>query len=52
MNLLVFDFGGTSVKYALWQENQLLEVFNFLTPNTWEEVEEKILEIKANYEAK
>jgi len=50
MNLLAFDFGGTSVKYALWQQSKLLDVSSFPTPNTWECAKEKLLEIKAKYE--
>ena len=50
MNLLAFDFGGTSVKYTLWQEDQLLDVASFPTPQTWEETKEKLVEIKAEYE--
>ena len=50
MNLLAFDFGGTSVKYTLWQEDRLLSVASFPTPKTWDETKEKILEVKANYE--
>ena len=52
MNLLVFDFGGTSVKYTLWQEDKILDVSNFLTPKTWEQTKEKILEVKGSYEKK
>ena len=51
-NLLVFDFGGTSVKYTIWQEDKLLTVSSFPTPETWEKTKEKILEVKAEYEKK
>ena len=51
MNLLVFDFGGTSIKYTLWQEDKLLDVSSFPTPSTWESAKEKLLEIKAKYES-
>jgi len=51
MNLLTFDFGGTSVKYTLWQSCKFLEVLSFPTPKTWEATKEKILEIKAKYAA-
>jgi len=50
MNLLTFDFGGTSVKYTLWQTDKLLTVSSFPTPETWDETKAKILEIKAEYE--
>ena len=49
MNLLVFDFGGTSVKYTLWEEDKLLTVSSFPTPKTWEETKVKVLEIKTKY---
>lgn len=50
MNLLTFDFGGTSVKYTLWNEDKLLEVSSFPTPKTWEGTKEMLLEIKVEYE--
>lgn len=51
MNLLVFDFGGTSVKYALWSDHQLVhEVASFPTPSTWTGTQEKLLEVKAHFE--
>lgn len=50
MNILTFDFGGTSVKYALWQKDRLSEVFSFPTPDTWEKTKGKLLEIKKDYE--
>ena len=52
MNLLAFDFGGTSVKYALWQGDRLLRVSSFPTPESWEGTKEKILEVKLDYEKK
>ena len=50
MNLLTFDFGGTTVKYTLWQTDKLLTVSSFPTPETWEATKAKILELKADYE--
>ena len=50
MNLLTFDFGGTSVKYTLWQEDKLLDVASFPTPDTWEGTKEKILAVKTEFE--
>jgi len=50
MNLLVFDFGGTSVKYSLWQEDKLLEVSSFPTPKSWEGSKEQVIEVKECYE--
>jgi len=52
MNLLAFDFGGTSVKYTLWQDDKLLTVSSFPTPRTWYETKENLLAIKKDYETK
>lgn len=49
MNILAFDFGGTTVKYSLWHDNELLEVKNFDTPKTWEETTEQLIKIKTEY---
>ena len=51
MNLLVFDFGGTSVKYALWAKDKLIDtVASFPTPKTWEETKAQLLSIKVQFE--
>ena len=50
MTLLVFDVGGTSVKYSLWQNEKLLSISSFNTPAIWSELKQKIIEIKAQYE--
>lgn len=50
MTLLTFDFGGTSVKYTLWQKDRLLNVSSFPTPTTWDETKKTLLEIKSDYE--
>lgn len=46
MNLLVFDVGGTSVKYGLWQNEQLSKIQSFPTPATWEELKQQLVAIK------
>lgn len=38
MSLAVFDIGGTSVKYGLWEDDQLKFESSFLTPKTWPEM--------------
>ncbi|MEO1772079.1 ROK family protein [Candidatus Enterococcus ferrettii] len=38
MALAVFDIGGTSVKYARWQSDQLSQKGSFATPETFEEM--------------
>jgi len=49
LNLLVFDIGGTSVKYSFWNNENLLEINSFDTPITWVALKEKLIEIKTNY---
>lgn len=44
MAIIIFDFGGTSVKYGVWQDNQLGQHGSFKTPATW-------LEMKANLQS-
>ena len=42
MAYLVFDIGGTSVKYAIYQENELSHQDAFLTPPTWDKMKEAL----------
>ncbi|HEY4537151.1 MAG TPA: ROK family protein [Erysipelothrix sp.] len=42
MSYLVFDIGGTSVKYAVYHKNELLNQDAFLTPSTWTEMKEAL----------
>lgn len=49
-NLLVFDFGGTTVKYGLFTDDKLSKVKHFPTPLTWEATKKKMDELKADYE--
>jgi len=49
MNLLTFDIGGTSVKYSLWQNNQLGEIDSFPTPDNWSGLKRKLIEVKESF---
>ena len=49
MNLLTFDVGGTSVKYSLWQNEQLSSIDNFSTPTTWDGLKQKLVEVKESF---
>ena len=46
MALLVFDMGGTAVKYGLFKQDTLQEVSSFTTPTTWEGLKEELLTVK------
>ncbi|WP_088838684.1 ROK family protein [Listeria sp. ILCC792] len=51
MDLLVFDFGGTSVKGGVWHNNALEDTFSFPTPKTWDKMKallKKELESRQN----
>lgn len=49
-DLLVFDFGGTTVKYGIFANNELAEIKHFSTPLSWEEAKKIMDGIKAEYE--
>lgn len=48
MSLAVFDMGGTSVKYGLWEGDQLQFQASFVTPATWSEMKVLLKEIFQN----
>jgi len=50
MAILVFDFGGTSIKYGVCYQDELLDLSHFFTPDNWEECKKKILEVKQNFD--
>lgn len=42
MAIIIFDFGGTSVKYGVWREQALSQHGSFKTPATWAEMKENL----------
>lgn len=42
MGLLVFDFGGSAVKYGYWTGTKLTRTDQFPTPATWDEMKEML----------
>lgn len=38
MSLVVFDIGGTTIKYALWNDNEMLSKKSIDTPKTWDDM--------------
>ncbi len=44
MSLVVFDMGGSSVKYALW-DDKLIGQSNFKTPTSWDDMKASMLEV-------
>lgn len=50
MALLVFDLGGTSVKYGVWHQDEIHEASSFKTPSTWEEMKAELLNVKLTWQ--
>ncbi|WP_225743788.1 ROK family protein [Marinilactibacillus sp. Marseille-P9653] len=50
MAILVFDIGGTSLKYAIWQDEELTEKNFFKSPSTWDEMKDLLVEIKEGFD--
>ncbi|AOA03024.1 ROK family protein [Carnobacterium maltaromaticum] len=46
MAILAFDMGGTAVKYGVWSDGELMAQSNFPTPDTWEQLQAKLIEVK------
>lgn len=42
MGILVFDIGGSAVKYGLWENNTLSRTDKFSTPKTWGEMKDSL----------
>ena len=43
MGIVVFDIGGSAVKFGLWSEDELIGKGSFKTPKSWENMKEKML---------
>ncbi|WP_303983788.1 ROK family protein [Niallia circulans] len=52
MSLLVMDIGGSSVKFAVWDKEQLVDKGSFITPKTWDEMKQEIIQLKERMGAK
>lgn len=48
MAILVFDMGGSAVKYGVWAQDSLVSKGKFTTPNTWEEMKEQLQQVRAS----
>jgi len=48
MAILVFDMGGSAVKYGVWAQDSLVSKGKFTTPNTWEEMKTKLQQVRTS----
>lgn len=51
MSLLVMDIGGSSVKFAVWEKEELVDKGSFVTPKTWDEMKREMVQLKNKMEA-
>ncbi len=48
MAILVFDMGGSAVKYGVWSQDSLVSKGKFTTPNTWEEMKTQLQQVRTS----
>ncbi len=48
MAILVFDTGGSAVKYGVWSQDSLVSKGKFTTPNTWEEMKTQLQQVRTS----
>ena len=51
MSIVVFDIGGSAVKFGLWQEDALAGKGSFETPKTWNELKAEMKSVFDGYVA-
>lgn len=49
MSLLVYDIGGSAVKYGVWDKEEIVDKGSFITPSTWEEMKTSLLQVKQKF---
>lgn len=52
MTILAFDIGGSAVKFGVWDNEQLENQSSFETPNDWETMKYKMMDIFHEFEDK
>ncbi|MEG2645199.1 MAG: ROK family protein, partial [Enterococcus sp.] len=45
MGILVFDFGGSAVKYGCWDSKDVKGKGQFATPESWKEMKAQLLQV-------
>lgn len=49
MAIVVFDIGGTAVKYGLWRDDDLSHTDSFPRPDTWQEMKNHLVTVVENF---
>ncbi|MGS4373125.1 ROK family protein [Klebsiella oxytoca] len=52
MAILLFDWGGTSIKYGVWQQGELKDTASVETPDSWEEMKNRLLELYQQFQSR
>lgn len=50
MAILLFDWGGSSIKYGVWHQQTLSDTAAVKTPDSWEKMQAQLLEICHQYQ--
>lgn len=50
MAILLFDWGGSSIKYGVWHQQTLSDTGAVKTPDSWEKMQAQLLEICRQYQ--
>ncbi|MFJ3329932.1 ROK family protein [Enterococcus sp. NPDC086594] len=48
MAILVFDMGGSAVKYGVWAQDSLVSKGKFTTPSTWQEMKAQLQQVRSS----
>ena len=49
MSLVVFDMGGSSIKYGLWKQQTISQLGRFTTPSTFEKLKLQFKQVIAQF---
>ncbi len=49
MKILALDFGGTAIKYGLWEDRDLSHLGSFATPTNWDAMKQTLKELAKSF---
>lgn len=49
MSIVVFDIGGSAVKFGLWENEGLSNKGSFYTPKNWDDMKEEMMKVYHNF---
>lgn len=45
MSIVVYDIGGSAVKFGLWENENLINKGSFITPENWNDMKEEMVKV-------